>query len=38
LSSSAFGGHDLPVLAESALRHLLIDPRLLQRMQLALRR
>ena len=29
------GGHDLPVLAEAALRHLLVDPGLLQRMQLA---
>ena len=28
-------GHDLAVLAEAALRHLLVDPRLLQRVQLA---
>ena len=30
-----FRGEDLAVLAEPALRHLLVDPRLLQRMQLA---
>src|SRR5262245_28653352 len=35
LVEQRLGRHDLAVLAEAALRHLLLDPRLLQRMQLA---
>ena len=35
LVQQRLGGHDLPVLAEAALRHLLVNPGLLQRVQLA---
>ncbi len=35
LVEQRLGGEDLPVLAEPALRHLFVDPRLLQRMELA---
>ncbi len=38
LVEQRLGGEDLPVLAEAALRHLLVDPRLLHRMQPAVLR